>query len=139
MSIKQFTDAQDPSLTHLHIETKSGSGLPASTEARMLNDQIKHADHPLFGKITGRTRWAAVQEGEGGLPSKFLAEGWEESTKRVVLMTTEHLDVNAVTYQAGGIEVVGGERRYVRHVEVRKGTEVLQVKLVYDYVGPVEG
>lgn len=132
MSIKQTVDEEG--VTHLTIDNKAGSGLPGSTESRILNDQIRNADHPLFGKITGRTRWAELTD----LPSPWLSSGWEDGTTKVVLMTTEHLDVNAVTYQAGALEIFKGERRYVRHVEVRKGEEVLQVKLVYDYLGPLE-
>lgn len=132
MRIQQSVD--DQGLTHLTIESKSGSALPSSTENRLLNDETRHANHPIFGKITGRTRWAELS----ALPSEWLASGWETGTTRVILMTTEHLDHDAVTYQAGGLEILDGERRYVRHVEVRKGGEVLQAKLVYDYVGPLE-
>jgi len=132
MNIRQTVDEEGQ--THLTIESKSGSGLPSSTEARLLNNETRHVNHPIFGKITGRTRWAALTD----LPSEWLASGWEEGTIKVILMTTEHLDVDAVTFQAGGFEFVRGERYYVRHVEVRKGSELLQVKLVYNYLGPFE-
>lgn len=53
-------------------------------------------------------------------------------------MTTLHLDINIVTYQAGGFEIINGEQRYVRYVEAQKGEIVQQAKLVYDYLGPLE-
>ena len=54
----------------------------------------------------------------------------------IYLFTTEHLDHDAVTYQANGFELVDGERKYTRHVEVqKKGSEPLKAKLVYDYLG----
>ncbi|ATZ46577.1 hypothetical protein BCIN_01g11470 [Botrytis cinerea B05.10] len=123
------------SLTHLDIESKSGAGLPGSVENRILNDETRSKKHPLFGNVVGRTRWAELSD----LPSKYLGEGWEEGTKKVVLMTTEHTDIGATTWQAGGIEKeMNGERRYVRRVEVRKGEEVLMARIVYDYLGPLE-
>ncbi|KAN0111045.1 hypothetical protein V8E51_007432 [Hyaloscypha variabilis] len=132
-SIQQTIDPAS-GLTHMTIDSKSGAGLPGSTENRILNNETRSKKHPLFGNIAGRTRWAKLDD----LPSSWLAEGWEEGTERVVLMTTEHLDLDATTHQAGGIEVVEGERRYVRRVEVKKGSEELKARIVYDYLGPLE-
>ncbi|KAJ5530285.1 hypothetical protein N7527_003678 [Penicillium freii] len=91
MIIKQYTD--EAGLTHLTIDSKSGSGLPGSTENRLLNNETRHANHPLFGKITGRTSWVNLAD----LPSPWLADGWEQSTTRAILMTTEHLDIDGVS------------------------------------------
>lgn len=132
LTIQQMVDGEG--LTHLTIESKSSTGLPPSKEQRLLNNETRHATHPLFGKITGRTQWVSLAD----LPSKWLATGWEESTTKVILMTTEHLDVGAVTYQANGIAVIGGARHYVRHIEVQKGTERVEAKLIYDYLSPLE-
>ncbi|KAJ5592074.1 hypothetical protein N7537_008978 [Penicillium hordei] len=108
MTIKQYAD--EAGVTHLTIDSKSGSGLPGP--------------HSL---------------GEPGRPSiPWLADGWEQGTTRAILMTTEHLDIDGITYQAGGFEQLNGEHRYVRHIEVRKGGEILKAKLVYDYLGPLE-
>jgi hypothetical protein len=131
-TIKQTVDADG--LTHLTIDSKSGAGLPGSTENRILNNEARSKKHPLFGNVAGRTRWAELND----LPSPWLAEGWEEGTTKVVLMTTDHIDTNATTYQAGGIALVNGERRYVRHIEVRKGSDVLKARIVYDYLGPLD-
>ena len=38
-------------------------------------------------------------------------------------------------HQIWGFEDVGGGRRYVRHVVVRKGKKVERARLVYDYLG----
>ena len=38
-------------------------------------------------------------------------------------------------HQIWGFEDVGGGRRYVRHVVVRKGNKVERARLVYDYLG----
>lgn len=132
MTIKQYAD--EAGFTHLTIDSKSGSGLPGSTESHLLNNETRHPNHPLFGKITGRTAWVNLAD----LPSPWLADGCEQGTTRAILMTTEHLDIDGVTYQAGGFEQLNGEHRYVRHIEVRKGGEALKAKLVYDYLGPVE-
>ncbi|CAI7618713.1 unnamed protein product [Penicillium viridicatum] len=86
MIIKQYTD--EAGLTHLTIDSKSGSGLPGSTENRLLNNETTHANHPLFG----RTSWVNLAD----LPSPWLADGWEQSTTRAILMTTEHLDIDGV-------------------------------------------
>jgi hypothetical protein len=132
MTIKQTIDAEG--LTLLTIDSKSGAGLPGSTENRILNNETRSKKHPIFGNVAGRTRWAELND----LPSTWLAEGWEAGTTRVVLMTTEHQDIDALTYQAAGIELVNNERRYVRHVEVRKDKEELKARLVYDYLGPLD-
>jgi hypothetical protein len=55
-----------------------------------------------------------------------------------VLMTTDHIDAGAMTYQVGGIAIVDGERRYVRFIEVSKGSDVLKARIVYDYLRPAE-
>ncbi|OQD67491.1 hypothetical protein PENPOL_c003G07263 [Penicillium polonicum] len=90
MTIKQYTD--EAGLTHLTIDSKSGSGLQGSTENRLLNNETRHANHPLFGKITGRTAWVNLAD----LPSPWLTNGWEQGTTRAILMTTEHLDIGGV-------------------------------------------
>ncbi|OAA50790.1 hypothetical protein BBO_00737 [Beauveria brongniartii RCEF 3172] len=132
LRIKQEVD--DEGLTHLTIDSKSGTGLPGSTERRLFNNETRQGNHPLFGKITGRTRCAALDD----LPSDWLATGWEDDTSRVILMATEHLDIGAVTYKAGALELIDGDRRYVRHVEVQKGEEQLKTKIIYDYLGPLD-
>lgn len=60
MSIKQVMDEEG--LTHLTIDSKSVSGLLSSTENRFLNNEIRNANYPLFGKITSRIRWAALTD-----------------------------------------------------------------------------
>lgn len=132
MTIKQVVN--DQGVTLLTIDSKSGAGLPGSTENRILNNETRSKKHPIFGNVAGRTRWAELND----LPSPWLAEGWETGTTRLVLMTTEHVDIEAVTYQAGGIALVDNERRYVRHVEVQKGEEKLKARIVYDYLGPLD-
>ncbi|KAJ9137154.1 Calycin [Pleurostoma richardsiae] len=132
LTIQETVD--EAGLTHLVIDTKPGSGLPGTTERRVLNDEPSELTHPLFGKIRGRTKWLAPAE----LPSEWLGAGFEDGTVKTMLMTTDHLDIDAITYQAGAFQVIKEERRYVRNVEVQRGDESQRVKLVYDYLGPLE-
>jgi hypothetical protein len=73
-NIRQTVDADG--LTHLTIDSKSGHGLPGSTENRILNGETRGKKHPLFGQVAGSTRWAGLND----LPSPWLAEGWEAGT-----------------------------------------------------------
>ncbi|KAJ5993160.1 hypothetical protein N7451_008884 [Penicillium sp. IBT 35674x] len=131
LTIRETVDEEG--VTHLIIDTKPSSGLPGTTERRVLNNEPSELTHPLFGKIRGRTKWVALAD----LPSEWLGCGFQDGTEKAMLMTTDHIDIDTVTYQAGGFEIINEERRYVRHVEVRN-IGVQQVKLVYDYLGPLE-
>ncbi|CAI7662729.1 unnamed protein product [Penicillium crustosum] len=91
MTIKQYADKAG--FTHLTIDSKSGSGVPGSIENRLLNNETRHASHPLFGKITGCTARVNLAD----LPSAWLADGWEQGTTRAIIITTEHLDIDRVT------------------------------------------
>jgi hypothetical protein len=124
-------------LTCITIHSKPSSGLPRTTEQRVLNGESRELTHALFGRIRGRTEWVERAD----LPAEWLGAGLEvdaSANGRIILMTTEHLDINATTYQANGFEVVSSQRHYVRRVEVRKGDDVTRVRLVYDYLGPAE-
>lgn len=136
MSIEQSKDNEG--VTHLSIHSKPNSGLPGSTETRVLNNEPRELKHPIFGMIRGRTKWVSKAD----LPSDWLRENLEgQSSEGFILMTTEHLDTNATTYQANGFEVINGDNRYVRHVQVNGASEAdeqARVKLVYDYLGPIK-
>ena len=136
MSIEQRKDGEG--VTRLSIHSKPNSALPGSTETRVLNNGPRELEHPIFGKIRGRTAWVSKAD----LPSEWLGQNLEgQSSNGLILMTTEHLDTNATTYQANGFESIGGKNHYVRRVQVNgenEPDEQARVKLVYDYLGPIE-
>jgi hypothetical protein len=76
---------------------------------------------------------------------KFLTEGWlpESAEGDVVESYVENESKGWTAWQIWGFaEVdVNGEkqRRHVRRAVVRKGKEVVRVRLVYSYLGELEG
>jgi hypothetical protein len=133
VSIKEWVDPST-GLTHVDIVNTPSSGLPSSTEVRVFNNEGIELPHPLFGKIRTRSRWAGA--GDLDQIDGYLVKGFESGIDNFIHIVTEHLDYDAVTHQAWGFEEVEGNRRYSRHIVVKKGEEVLRSKLVYDYLGP---
>ncbi|OAA53206.1 hypothetical protein ISF_08938 [Cordyceps fumosorosea ARSEF 2679] len=130
-----ITQTVEGGVDRLVIQGKSSNGLPDSREDRILSGAWKELSFPIFGKIRGSTRW--VKRGE--LPSAWLAEDMVLEDDQVILMETIQLNINTVTKQANGFKSVNGERRYVRHVEVLNNKkDLIRVRLVYDYLGPLE-
>ena len=130
-----ISHTKDNGIDHLKIHGKSSNGLPDSTEDRIVNGSWKELTFPIFGKIRGSTRWAQKSD----LPSAWLVEDMIfEGDDGVIIMETIQLDINTVTTQANGFRMVKGERRYVRHVEVVNKNQRIRVRLVYDYLGPLE-
>lgn len=65
----------------------------------------------------------------------FLKEGWEDLEAEHVQAYVESYDNGWTADQVWGFEVVDGERRHVRHIVVRKGSDWKQARLVYDWMG----
>ncbi|KAH8998850.1 hypothetical protein EDB86DRAFT_3064020 [Lactarius hatsudake] len=95
----------------------------------------EHEDH-LFGAVIGKSRRVKLDE----LDNEFLKKGWLQDTE-------QHGAINAyaqsdtpksgktwIAEQIWGFELVGDERRYVRHLDfLGPESEHIQARLVYDF------
>lgn len=75
----------------------------------------------------------------------FLKSGWlsgeAEATgpggKDHVLSFVENVDSHWTAEQIWGFMEIEGQRRYARNIVIRKGDERVNLRLVYDYQGPL--
>lgn len=149
LSVTQTID--DSGITHIDIEQTATGGFPGTTEVRLVDWECKeHTDH-VFGSLKGRTRWINIDAIKDPLPEenyqdspedvKFLTEGWIDDAsensgpngERLIDSFVKNESVGWTARQIWGFQMVDGERHYVRHVIVKKGSKVHQVKLVYDW------
>lgn len=72
------------------------------------------------------------------LANGSMCDRWvQEEGGRHVHAVRESLEKRWVAKQVGGVEIVDGERRYVRRWVARKAGELEMARMVYDYVGKV--
>ena len=107
-----------------------------TTEKRTLDHTWREHTDKIFGTVKGRSRWVRLADVDD---DNFLKTGFEDvgdADAEHVQAEAESVGGNGWTAdQIWGFEVVEGERRYVRHVVVRKGEDWKLARLVYDYKG----
>ncbi|RMZ83258.1 hypothetical protein DV738_g1232, partial [Chaetothyriales sp. CBS 135597] len=137
--IKQYNKDGVP---HLDVSA-SVSGLPESQETRVLDFELRPRHDKLFGNIKGKSRVIKIAEHEiileGGTQEdgEFLKSGFVDETG--IQGYAESADGhNWRAEQVWGIQEIQGERRLVQKVVARKGSEVLRLRIIYDYVGSLE-
>lgn len=151
LDIKQYNDASN--ITHIDIK-QSASGIPGTTELRVLNfETVEHSDH-VFGDVKGYCRWITLDKIAEPLPTytntpeevAFLSEGWiEDESENGGPNGERHVDSYVQNdsnkwraRQIWGFSMIDGARRYVRRVvlkkyDVKSKDDVLFVTLVYNY------
>ncbi|KAI9460994.1 hypothetical protein BJY52DRAFT_1203673 [Lactarius psammicola] len=132
--VKHFKD--ESGVEHIEIDQRLTGGIPGTFENRTLDwTPREHNDH-LFGPVVGKSRRVKLDE----LDNEFLRKGWLQDTE-------QHGAINAyaqsdtpksgrtwIAEQIWGFELVGDERRYVRHVDfLGPEGEHIQARLVYDF------
>ena len=147
LHIKHYT--LDDGTAKIDIDQVLSGGLKGSVEERTLDWQWRgHTDY-LFGTVRGHNRYntlhtmleEARNKGVKGEEedARFLAEGWlgESAEGEVVEGFVENEGSGWTAWQVWGFGEVGGVRRYVRRIVVRKTgkEEVRRVRLVYDFAG----
>ncbi|KAJ5169762.1 uncharacterized protein N7500_002545 [Penicillium coprophilum] len=64
--VKQYADAENPSLTHIDAQQVITGGIQGTKEERKLDwEEREHVDH-IFGKLKGRSRFIAGAKSEDG-------------------------------------------------------------------------
>lgn len=144
LHLKHHT-AEDGTTPKIDIDQLITGGLKGNSEERTLDWTYREHTDWLFGTIQGRTRYnklaAVLDEGKGVTEedAKYLADGWlkEMEEGEVIESYVENEGNKWTAWQVWGFAEIGGERKQVRRIVVRKTdkNEVKRVRLVYDYTG----
>lgn len=129
LRISQYNDDNG---TH-HFDTEQKILGRVENYNTTLNSPADKVSHPLLGNISIAPLWKPITSIEEG----YLTEGWEEGTEDVVEVDLVNDEAGWVSKQVLGIEVLNGERRHSRRTVVTKGQEVVESRLVYDWIGPI--
>lgn len=142
LAVQQYRD--DAGVTHVDIAQTLTGGIKGTTELRAFNGQWRaHSDH-IFGDVKGWSRFVPLADVASGdaADDAFLRAGWAAECAgegRVAESRVESVGNGWVATQVWGFEEVQvagkAERRYVRHVVVRRRKEGRRVRLVYDWLG----
>ncbi|KAF2459804.1 hypothetical protein BDY21DRAFT_299125 [Lineolata rhizophorae] len=151
VGLRQYADSAG--VTHVDAAQTLTGGIPGTTERRVLDWRWReHADH-IFGELRGRSRFCDLGRdlGDGAAgpeeDREFLRAGWGREMRaeggKAIESFVENEKAGWTGWQVWGFEddvkANGedgpGERRYVRHVVVRKGEEAVRIKMIYDYIG----
>lgn len=146
LDIKQFSappsppaEASAPAVIHIEIEQTGTGGMKGTSEKRCLDNVFRDHKDWLFGHVKGQTRWANAEDVE---EDAFLKSGWLEGEEEKkgpngeshVLSYVESYDDGWTATQVWGFKTIEGERRHVRNVVIAKGSERVELQLVYDYL-----
>jgi len=141
LAINHYKD--DAGVEHIDIDQTLTGGIPGTKETRILTWTERSTEDHIFGPVIGKSRRIKVDSEE--LEGPFLKEGWTDDTithgvvQSYVESDTPKSRMTWIANQTWGMsEAINGERRYVRHVKFTgPGGEDIQVRLVYDYYGPL--
>lgn len=126
--------------------------MKGTTEKRTLDWQYRDHSDWLFGDLKGKSRYTTIanileeSKGKGDTEedAKFICEGWLPETQEgdVVESYVDNEGKGWTGWQIWGfaeVEVDGKkERWFVRRFAVRKGKEVVRVRLVYEWAGELD-
>ncbi|EUC36018.1 hypothetical protein COCVIDRAFT_94570 [Bipolaris victoriae FI3] len=136
--------------THIKVDQFLTGGLKGSPENRTLDWAYREHSDLIFGVIKGRSRYSTLQKfqeesketGATDEDIKYLIEGWlnESQEGDVIESFTSSAANKWILWNVWGFAESGGKRKLVKKFAVRNtdtGADV-RVRLVYDYLGPLE-
>lgn len=137
---KAPSTATDP-VPHIDIQQIATAGLKGTREERCLDEVVRPHSDWIFGNVKGHSKFIALSE----ITDEFLKSNWLQSEaeatgpggKDHVLSFVENVDSGWTAEQIWGFMDIEGERRYCRNIVIRKKDERVNMRLVYDYQGPV--
>ncbi|ESZ97808.1 hypothetical protein SBOR_1817 [Sclerotinia borealis F-4128] len=141
LHVKQYLDENH--IPHIDIDQTATGGIKGTTELRQLDWQPRaHEDH-LFGNLIGKARFCTIEQVAEVDDDIFLKEEWLEGEEENSGPGGErHVQTYSVNEERGwtadqvwGFAISDGKRYYTRRVVVRKGDEVLKIRLVYNWQG----
>ena len=132
-----YEDPAPESAFHLDISTTVTGGIKTTVEKRVLDWTYReHADN-IFGNLKGRSRLVKLHDVEDDVGGDgWIKQGWEEAGGEFLESWVKNEEYGWTAHQIWGFDVKDkGERKYVRRIVVRKGDEVKNARMVYDYLG----
>lgn len=139
------TSVSDSGVTHITIEQMASGGIKGTTEEREFDWTYRDHSDWLFGNLKGKTRYNTLEKvleenkGKGDIEedAKFICEGWlPETTEGDVVESYVDNQENGWTgWQIWGFAEINGDRYFTRRFAIRKGKEVVRVRLVYEWAG----
>lgn len=66
LHVKEYADSADPKVYHIDVDQTITGGIPASSEARVLDWQAREHTDNIFGTVKGRSRFIRATKGEDG-------------------------------------------------------------------------
>jgi hypothetical protein len=136
---KQYKD--DEGVVHIDIVQPGAAGIKGTSEARQIDGTWReHEDH-IFGAVKGTTKWINVSSDlkDDDKDEAYLKKGWSQETvdDQAVDSYVESINNGWTARQIWGfedVEVDGAkQRKYVRHVVVKKKDKTIHARLVYDF------
>ncbi|OBT70163.1 hypothetical protein VE03_00518 [Pseudogymnoascus sp. 23342-1-I1] len=136
-----ITEKVEDDVTIIDIASTGTGGIQGTAEHRVLDWSAKeHEDH-VFGPLTGQTKWLDNKGAEWDALDSFQKDGWLD--EKVGPNGEPHILTVAVSKNNGwtavqvwGFSELNGLRYYTRKVVVTKGSEVVKVRIFYDFAGP---
>ncbi|KAK7468742.1 hypothetical protein VKT23_003245 [Stygiomarasmius scandens] len=138
LSVNHYKDGNG--VEHIDIDQTLTGGIPGTTERRTLDWTERETNDSLFGPVVGKSR--RIKNLDEEIENEFMKKSWTNDTVEHgpvhswVKSDTAKSGTSWLAEQVWGVEEIDGERRYARHVHfIGPGGEVIDARLVYDYVG----
>lgn len=133
LTITQTADADvdvDGGTRITKIESTQSTLGRTVSDVRFLDWEVtEQQDHPLFGSMSMRSRWARKSSlDDGFLAGDGDAKGDGDEVIEVLVVGTEW-----TSHQVWGFEEIDGQRYHTRRGVVSKGEQRVQVRMVYDW------
>lgn len=148
LHIKQF---MEDGVMHIDIDQTATGGIKGTSENRRVDGERREHSDWLFGTVSASSQWAGGEhppvaefDSVKAHDPEYLTKDWLEGPEEATGPGGANHLVNSVRAENGGtwtaaqvwgFEMIGDERRYTRHVVLKKGPETVHLRLVYDYLG----
>jgi hypothetical protein len=139
------TTVDENGVTHITIDQMASGGVKGTTEKRQLTWTYREHSDWLFGNLKGKSRYNTLEKileenkGKEDIEddAKYICEGWlpETTEGEVVESFVDNQENGWTGWQVWGFAETNGVRYLTRRFAIRKGKEVVRVRLVYEWAG----
>lgn len=136
--------------TYIKIDQVLTGGIKSSPEHRTLDWTYREHTDFIFGAVRGRSRYSTLQKfqqesretGATDEDIKYMTEGWLEETQQGDILESfiSNEASKWISWSVWGFAESGGERKLIKKFTVRRTDTgaVVRVRMVYEYLGPLE-
>ncbi|KAF8525171.1 hypothetical protein BU17DRAFT_62876 [Hysterangium stoloniferum] len=134
LHVKQYKD--EGGVEHIDIKQTLTGGIGGTEENRTLDWTERSYSDRIFGDVVSKSRRISLDE----VTDEFLKTGWIPEAVEpgvihsYVVSDTSKSGLSWTAEQIWGFELIGEEKRYVRHVHFTSGDTIIKAKLIYDYI-----